>query len=129
MKKIEAKSAPAAIGPYSQAIAHGNLLFVSGQLPIAAATGQIVGANGSEQIAVCLDNIRHIAEAAGTSLSKVVKTTVLVTDLTEFSAINDTYAKYFTEPFPARACYQVSALPRNARVEVEAVIALDDVVN
>ncbi len=125
MKKIEAKSAPAAIGPYSQAIAHGNLLFVSGQLPIDAATGQINGANGSEQIAVCLDNIRHIAEAAGTSLSKVVKTTVLVTDLGEFAAINDVYARYFADPFPARACYQVAALPRGAMVEVEAVIALD----
>lgn len=125
MKKIEAKSAPAAIGPYSQAIAHGNLLFVSGQLPIDAATGPISGANGSEQIAVCLDNIRHIAEAAGTSLSKVVKTTVLVTDLGEFAAINDVYARYFADPFPARACYQVAALPRGAMVEVEAVIALD----
>ena len=125
MKKIEAKSAPAAIGPYPQAIAHGNLLFVSGQLPIDAATGQISGANGSEQIAVCLDNIRHIAEAAGTSLSKVVKTTVLVTDLGEFAAINDVYARYFADPFPARACYQVAALPGGAMVEVEAVIALD----
>ncbi|RQR25119.1 RidA family protein [Burkholderia sp. Bp9143] len=125
MKKIETTLAPAAIGPYSQAIATGGLLFVSGQLPLDPATGSIVGTDAAQQIGQCLANIRAIAEAAGSSLEKVVKTTVLLTDLAEFPLVNEVYGSFFIDPYPARACYQVSAIPKGARVEVEAVIALD----
>lgn len=124
MKAIETANAPAAIGPYSQAIAQDGLLFVSGQLPIDPASGEISGATGAEQVEFCMKNIAAIAEAAGTSIAKTVKTTVLVTDLGEFAAINEVYGRHFQAPFPARACYQVVALPKGARVEVEAVIAL-----
>lgn len=125
MKKIETTQAPSAIGPYSQAIAHGGFLYVSGQLPLAPETGSITGASGAQQIAQCLANIQAIAQAAGTSLANTVKTTVLLTDLSEFPAVNEAYGQFFSEPYPARACYQVVALPKGARVEVEAVIALD----
>ncbi len=125
MKKIETSHAPSAIGPYSQAIAHGGFLYVSGQLPLDPASGAIVGENSAEQIAQCLANIRAIAQAAGTNLENTVKTTVLLTDLGEFPAVNEVYSQSFKDPYPARACYQVVALPKGARVEVEAVIALD----
>lgn len=125
MKPVETSGAPAAIGPYSQAIVHGDLLFVSGQLPIDPETGLIEGDDARTQIGRCIANIRAIAEAAGTSLGKTVKTTVLLTDLAEFPEVNEVYASFFSAPFPARACYQVVALPKGARVEVEAIIALD----
>ncbi|MGE9297201.1 MAG: RidA family protein [Puniceicoccales bacterium] len=124
MEKIETPNAPAAIGPYSQAIRHNDLLFVSGQLPLDPATGDIVGEDSASQIDQCLKNIRAIAEAAGSATAKVVKTTVLVTNLTDFPSVNEVYGRHFAAPFPARACYQVAALPKGARVEVEAVIAL-----
>jgi 2-iminobutanoate/2-iminopropanoate deaminase len=125
MTKIETMKAPAAIGPYSQAIAKDGFLFVSGQLPLDPSTGEIVGAAANQQIGQCLKNMGAIAEAAGTSLDKTIKTTVLLTDLAEFSAVNEVYSQFFIEPYPARACYQVVALPKGARVEVEAVIALN----
>jgi 2-iminobutanoate/2-iminopropanoate deaminase len=125
MKKIETMKAPAAIGPYSQAIAKDGFLFVSGQLPLDPSTGEIVGAAANQQIEQCLKNMGAIAEAAGTSLDKTIKTTVLLTDLAEFSAVNEVYSQFFIDPYPARACYQVVALPKGARVEVEAVIALN----
>jgi 2-iminobutanoate/2-iminopropanoate deaminase len=125
MKKIQTAQAPAAIGPYSQAIAKDGFLFVSGQIPLDPTSGEIVGTNAAQQAEQCLKNMSAIAEAAGTSLSKTVKTTVLLTDLGEFAAVNDVYSQFFDEPYPARACYQVVALPKGARIEVEAVIALD----
>jgi len=125
MNKIDTPQAPAAIGPYSQAIAKDGFLFVSGQLPLDPTTGEIIGANAEQQIEQGLKNMSAIAEAAGTSLSKTVKTTVLLTDLGEFAAVNEVYGQFFHEPYPARACYQVVALPKGARVEVEAVIALN----
>ena len=125
MTKIETMKAPAAIGPYSQAIAKDGFLFVSGQLPLDPSTGEIVGAAANQQIGQCLKNMGAIAEAAGTSLDKTIKTTVLLTDLAEFSAVNEVYSQFFIDPYPARACYQVVALPKGARVEVEAVIALN----
>ncbi|MFS8147325.1 reactive intermediate/imine deaminase [Rhizobium sp. R635] len=125
MQKIDTATAPKAIGPYSQAIAHNGFLFVSGQLPLDPATGNISGETSAEQARQCLDNLRAIAEAAGADMSKVVKTTVLLADLAAFAAVNDVYAGYFSDPFPARACYQVAALPKGALVEIEAVIALE----
>ncbi|RQU47866.1 RidA family protein [Burkholderia cenocepacia] len=124
MKKIQTPEAPAAIGPYSQAIADNGFLFVSGQIPLDPKTGDVVGTSAAQQIEQCLKNMSAIAKAAGTSLRKTVKTTVLLTDLGEFAAVNDVYSQFFTEPFPARACYQVVALPKGVRVEVEAVISV-----
>ncbi|WP_198087577.1 Rid family detoxifying hydrolase [Variovorax sp. E3] len=124
LKKIATTLAPAAVGPYSQAIEHQGLLYVSGQLPLDAQSGQIVGKTAAEQATQCLENLRTIAVAANTSLARTVKTTVLLTDLRAFQAVNEIYASYFSEPFPARACYQVVALPKGAAVEIEAVIAL-----
>jgi len=126
MNQISPPNAPAAIGPYSQAIAHGDFLFVSGQIPLNPVSGEIEGSTAAEQIAVCISNIQAIAEAAGTTLQKTVKTTLLLTDLGDFAAVNEVYSKFFTAPFPARACYQVVALPKGAKVEVESIIALKD---
>ncbi|WP_413657943.1 RidA family protein [Paraburkholderia phenoliruptrix] len=125
MKKIQTAQAPAAIGPYSQAIANNGFLFVSGQIPLDPKTGDVVGSTAAQQIEQCLKNMTAIVEAAGTSLRKTVKTTVLLTDLGEFAAVNDVYSQFFAEPFPARACYQVVALPKGVRVEVEALISID----
>lgn len=122
--QIDTNLAPAAIGPFSQAIQVGNLLFVSGQLPIDPATGEFNSEDAVAQAKQCLANVQAIAVAAGTSLAHTVKTTVLLTDLGEFAEINKVYASFFDKPYPARACYQVAALPKGAKVEIEAVLAL-----
>ncbi|AYG70893.1 MULTISPECIES: RidA family protein [unclassified Rhizobium] len=121
---ISTADAPGAVGPYSQAIKTGDLLFVSGQLPIDPATGEFNSDNAVKQAEQCLKNMAAIAKKAGTELSKTVKTTVLLTDLGDFAEVNRVYAKFFSEPFPARACYEVKALPKGAKVEIEAVIAV-----
>lgn len=121
---ISTADAPGAVGPYSQAIKAGNLLFVSGQLPIDPATGEFNSDNAVKQAEQCLKNMGAIAKAAGTDLSYTVKTTVLLTDLGDFAEVNRVYAEFFSEPFPARACYEVKALPKGAKVEIEAVIAV-----
>lgn len=125
IEAISTDAAPAAIGPYSQAIRHGNLLFVSGQLGLDPATGAFTADDAVDQMRQCLNNIGAIAEAAGTTLSNTLKTTILLTDLSAFGAINDVYGAAFAEPFPARATFEVSALPKGAKVEVEAIIALN----
>jgi 2-iminobutanoate/2-iminopropanoate deaminase len=124
MQKIATTKAPAAIGPYSQAIAKDGFLFVSGQLPLDPTSGEIVGTNAAQQLEQSLKNLSAIAEAAGTSLSRTVKTTLLLTDLGEFAAVNEVYGQFLCDPYPARACYQVVALPKGVRIEVEAIIAL-----
>lgn len=124
MKYIDTTNAPAAIGPYSQGVVEGNLLFVSGQLPIDPATGEFNSDDAVAQLAQCMKNIAAIALAAGTDISRTVKTTILVVDLGGFNDLNAEYAKVFPEKAPARACYEVSALPKGAKVEIEAVIAL-----
>ena len=126
-QKISAVStpqAPAAIGPYSQAIRVGDLLFVSGQLPIDPATGAFVSDDPVEQMRQCLANIAAIAQAAGADMSRVVKTSILLTDLSRFADINEVYGQAFAQPYPARSTFEVSALPKGAKVEVEAVVAL-----
>lgn len=125
IQSITAKAAPAAIGPYSQAVRYGSLLFVSGQLGLDPYTGEFVSDTASEQMRQCLINIAAIAEAAGTAINRTVKTTILLTDLSGFTEINEVYGSVFTAPYPARATFEVSALPKGAKVEVEAVIALD----
>jgi 2-iminobutanoate/2-iminopropanoate deaminase len=123
IEQVSTTDAPGAVGPYSQAIKVGGLLFVSGQLPIDPATGEFNSADAVAQAEQCLKNLAVIARAAGTELSKTVKTTVLLTDLSDFSEVNRVYAGFFSPPYPARACYEVKALPKGAKVEIEAVIA------
>ena len=120
-KAIQTANAPAAIGPYSQAVAAGNTVYVSGQLPIDPATGEFAGADITSQTRQSLTNIRSILEANGMSMADVVKVTVLLADIAEFADMNKVYAEFFSEPFPARAAYQVAALPKAAKVEIEAI--------
>ena len=121
---IQTDKAPAAIGPYSQAINYNQLLFTSGQLPIDPGTGKIIEGDIKEQAHRVFQNLTAIAEEAGTSLAKTVKTTVFLADIGDFQAVNEVYKEYFSEPFPARSAYQVAALPLGGRIEVEAVLAL-----
>jgi 2-iminobutanoate/2-iminopropanoate deaminase len=121
---IQTDKAPAAIGPYSQAISYNQLLFTSGQLPIDPSTGKIIDGNIIDQAHRVFKNLAAIAEEAGTTLAKTVKTSVFLADIGDFQAVNEVYKHYFTEPFPARSAYQVAALPLGGRIEVEAVLAL-----
>lgn len=120
MKRLSTGKAPQAIGPYSQAIVSGDLVFVSGQLPINPDTGVISATDITTQTEQIIKNIKAILEEAGSSLSKVVKTTCYITNMLDFRAFNEVYAEYFTEK-PARACVEVSKLPKNALVEIEAI--------
>lgn len=118
---ITTSKAPAAIGPYSQAIQAGNTIYVSGQLPIDPATGAFAGDTIQEQTRQSLLNIQNILAEAGTDMHSVVKTTVLLSDIANFGAMNEVYAQFFEAPFPARAAFQVACLPKNALVEIECV--------
>lgn len=118
---IHTENAPAAIGPYSQAVQAGNLLFVSGQLPIDPATGTFAGEDIASQTRQSLTNIRSILEKAGYSCADVVKTTVLLANIEDFAAMNAVYAEFFTENCPARAAYAVKDIPKGALVEIEAI--------
>jgi 2-iminobutanoate/2-iminopropanoate deaminase len=121
---IATDTAPKAIGPYSQAVAANGFLFTSGQLPIDPATGQMVTGTIEDQAHQVLKNLAAIAQCAGAGLADAVKTTVFLSDINDFKAVNAVYAQYFTEPFPARSAFQVGALPLNAGIEVEAVFYL-----
>ncbi len=121
---VQTKEAPAAIGPYSQAVQAGNTVYVSGQLPIDPATGLFAGEDICSQTRQSLCNVRSILQACGGSMGQVVKTTVLLKDIADFAAMNQVYAEFFSEPFPARAAFQVAALPKNALVEIEAVAVM-----
>lgn len=127
MTPVSTEAAPAAVGPYSQAIAHGGVLYVSGQLPIDPATGAFVSDDPVAQMRQCLKNIAAIATAAGTDLRHTLKTTVLVRDLSRFADLNAVYAEAFAAPCPARSTFEVSGLPKGAQVEVEAIVALTGV--
>ena len=118
---ISTPNAPAAIGPYSQGIQAGSTLFVSGQLPIDPATGAFAGEDIASQTRQSLTNIKNILAAAGASMNDVAKTTVMLKNIGDFAAMNAVYAEFFTEPFPARAAYQVAALPKDALVEIECI--------
>ena len=122
-KIIHTENAPAAIGPYSQAVQAGNLLFVSGQIPVDPATGAFAGEDITTQARQSLNNVKAILEAAGYALSDVVKTTVLLDDMANFAAVNAVYSEFFTENCPARACFAAMALPKGALVEIEAIAA------
>ena len=120
-KMISTPKAPAAIGPYSQAIQVGNLIYTSGQIPIDPATGQLVEGGIKEQTRQSLNNIQAILQEAGLTMTSVVKTTVFMADMADFADMNSIYAEFFTEPYPARSAVAVKTLPKNALVEIEVV--------
>ncbi|HEX5082669.1 MAG TPA: RidA family protein [Blastocatellia bacterium] len=121
MESIQTDRAPQAIGPYSQAIKANGFIFASGQIPLDPATMQIVEGGIEEQTQRVLDNLKAVLEAAGSSLDRVVKTTVYLADMTEFAAMNEIYARYFGATKPARATVQVARLPRDVKVEIDVV--------
>jgi len=120
-QRIQTDKAPAAIGPYSQAIAIDGLVFLSGQIPLDPASGELVKADIQTETRRVIDNLRGVLEAAGCTFDHVVKTTIFLTDLGDFAAVNQVYGEVFTGTPPARATVQVAALPRGARVEIEAI--------
>jgi 2-iminobutanoate/2-iminopropanoate deaminase len=120
-KAVETHAAPMAIGPYSQAIAHGDLVFCSGQIGIDPATSTMVEGDIETETRRVLDNLREVLDAAGLKLADVVKTTVFLVSLADFETVNRIYGEHFNAPYPARSTVQVSALPRHARVEIEAI--------
>ena len=122
---ISTDNAPAAIGPYSQAIVANGFVFVSGQIPIDPATGQIEPGGIAEQAKRVLENLKAVLEAAGSSLADVVKTTIYITDLSNFAVVNEVYGGYFEIDPPARATVEVCRLPKDALIEIEAVAALE----
>jgi 2-iminobutanoate/2-iminopropanoate deaminase len=121
---VNASGAPPAIGPYSHAVAAGELLFCSGQIPLDPETGEIVGATPAEQARRCLENLRAVCYAAGTTLERALRMTVYLTDLAAFAEVNEVYASFFAEDPPARVAVGVAALPRGACVEIDAIVAL-----
>lgn len=121
LKTVHTSAAPAAIGPYSQAIISGNLVFTAGQIPLDPASGDLVGSDIREQTKRVLENLKAILEQAGASLQTVVKTTVYLADMSEFAAMNEVYASYFGDHKPARSTVQAARLPRDVRVEIDAV--------
>ncbi len=124
IQQVHSDSAPQAIGPYSQAIKTGSLVFLSGQIPLNPETMELVSGGIAAQTHQVFANLIAVAEAAGGSLANAVKLTIYVTDLGDFATVNEIMAEYFSEPFPARATIQVSALPRGAIVEIDAVLSL-----
>jgi 2-iminobutanoate/2-iminopropanoate deaminase len=125
-RPVSTHAAPVAIGPYSQGIECGNLLFISGQLPIDPATGELVSGSIQQKTHRVIENIRAIAEAAGAGLHDIVKTTVFLKDMNDFAAVNAVYAETFPANPPARAAIQVAALPKDADIEIEAIVHLPD---
>ncbi len=120
---VSTPKAPAAVGPYSQAIKTGNLMFLSGQVPIDPATGKLVEGDAAAQAAQCCKNVLAILESQGMTAANLVKVTVFITDITTFGSVNEVYKQYITDPCPARSCVEVSALPLGAKVEIEAIAA------
>ncbi|MBU0514699.1 MAG: Rid family detoxifying hydrolase [Proteobacteria bacterium] len=122
VKSLSSPNAPAAVGPYSLAVAAGDFVFVSGQIALKPVSGELVGPDGPAQMRQVLDNLRALLEDNGLSPSQVVKTTIFLTDINQFAAVNDVYAAFFGEVRPARSTIEVSALPKGALVELEAVL-------
>lgn len=123
-ENISTSNAPGAIGPYSQAVKVGNMVFCSGQIPLDPATGEFVAGGVAEQTGQVLKNLSAVLEAAGTDLARVVKTTVFLADMADFTAMNETYASVFAENKPARATVQAAGLPKGALVEIEAIAVI-----
>lgn len=123
---IDTDKAPAAIGPYAQAVKTNALVFTSGQIPIDPATGDIVPGGIDAQAACALNNLRAVLEAAGAGLQDVVKTTVFLKSMDDFPAVNAVYARYFAAPYPARSCVEVARLPKDVRIEIEAAAVVHE---
>jgi len=122
---VSSPNAPKAIGPYSQAVRAGQLLFVSGQVPLDPATGQIVAGDIETQTRRVFDNLAAVLKAGGRSFADVVRTTVFLADMNDFTAVNDVYGTYFSAPYPARATVQVARLPKDARIEIDLIASFD----
>ena len=122
---ISSSGAPKAIGPYSPAVRAGQLLFVSGQVALDPATGQMVDGGIAEQTRRVLDNVGALLAAGGRSFADVVRTTIFLADMNDFAAVNEIYGRYFTEPYPARATVQVARLPKDARVEIDVIASYE----
>ncbi len=123
MKEVSTQNAPAAIGPYSQAIKVGNMLFTSGQIPVNPENGEIP--EGVEaQAKQAMTNVKNLVEASGASMDNVVKTTVFIKNMEDFATINSIYAEFFTKPYPARSCVEVARLPKDVLLEVEAIVEM-----
>lgn len=125
MKRIHTEKAPAAIGPYSQAVVHNGVLYTSGQVPLDPVTGEIVGSDIQSQANQVLKNLEQILKEAGTDFSKVIKTTCFLADMKDFAPFNEVYASYITEK-PARSCVAVKELPKQVLVEVEVIAAIEE---
>ena len=121
---VSTDTAPAAIGPYSQAVRHGDVLYCSGQIPLDPASGEPVGASVADEARQCLRNLAAVCEAAGTDLSRALRLTVYTTDLGQFAEINEAYAEFFGADPPARAAVGAAALPKGVRVEIDAIVAV-----
>ena len=121
---ISTSRAPAAIGPYSQAVKVGNMVYLSGQIPLDPETMELVQSDMEIQARQVFENLKAVAEAAGGDLNNAIKINISLTDLSEFARVNEVMQRYFQPPYPARACVQVAALPRGALIEVEAILAL-----
>jgi 2-iminobutanoate/2-iminopropanoate deaminase len=122
---VSTPAAPQAVGPYSQAIRAGSLLFVSGQIPIDPATGQVIAGDAAAQTRRVMENIGEILKAAGSSFDQVVRTTVYLADIAEFPAMNEVYGQYFSAPAPARSTIQAARLPRDAKLEIDVIAVLE----
>ena len=123
-KRVHTDGAPAAIGPYSQAIASGGFVFTAGQIGLVPETGEMVEGGVEAQAVRALENLKAVLEAAGASMNGVVKTTLFLADMGDFATVNEIYARYFEQPYPARSAIQVAALPKGGLVEIEAVARL-----
>ena len=122
--EIKTDRAPRAIGPYSQAVKAGNFIFASGQIPLDPSSGAVLASDIAIQARQVLQNLQAVLEASGSSLQSVVKTTVFIKDMNDFSKVNDIYAGFFSAPFPARSCVEVSRLPKDVLIEIEAVAVI-----
>lgn len=125
LQTINTDRAPAAIGPYSQAVVAAGMLYVSGQIPLDPNTGEVVGGGVSAQAKQVLENLKAVVEAAGGGMDRVVKATIYITDMDQFSIVNEIYSSYFCAPYPARACIEVSRLPKGVEVEIDAIVDLN----
>lgn len=125
IKPVNTGNAPAAIGPYSQAVTAGGMLYVSGQIPLDPATGEILSRDMAVQTKQVLDNLKAVVEAAKSTMASIVKVTIYITDMKQFAVVNEIYGTYFSAPYPARACVQVSELPKGVDVEMDAIVQLN----
>lgn len=123
---ISTDKAPEAIGPYSQAVRFGDVVYLSGQIPLDPATMTMVGDTAAEQAEQVFQNLTAVAQAAGGGLDDALKVNISLTDLSDFASVNEVMARHFTQPYPARACVQVAALPKGAKVEIEVILGLGD---